>query len=158
MRRAALGVGIAGIAAGIVLLVLTFDAENPKATQADAVLNALIVWSFVASGVVAWLGRPRNRVGLLMVGAGFSWFFSALQGVPFIAIKRSDKVDDLCWDLQWPYGLSIDALTDRELRNVFGDLVEKGERALDELGEHVATMRERAKTNHVLLDTLVPTV
>lgn len=84
--------------------------------------------------------------------------FSALQGVPFIAIKRSDKVDDLCWDLQWPYGLSIDALTDRELRNVFGDLVEKGERALDELGEHVATMRERAKTNHMLLDTLVPTV
>ena len=28
--------------------------------------------------------------------------FSALQGVPFIAIERSDKVSDLCWDIDWP--------------------------------------------------------
>ena len=27
--------------------------------------------------------------------------FSALQGVPFIAIERSDKVSDLCWDIDW---------------------------------------------------------
>lgn len=27
--------------------------------------------------------------------------FSALQGIPFIAIERSDKVSDLCWDLEW---------------------------------------------------------
>jgi polysaccharide pyruvyl transferase WcaK-like protein len=27
--------------------------------------------------------------------------FSAIQGVPFVAIKRSDKVADLCWDLDW---------------------------------------------------------
>ena len=26
--------------------------------------------------------------------------FSALQGVPFIALKRSDKVADLCWDIR----------------------------------------------------------
>jgi PAS domain S-box-containing protein len=80
MRRAAFAVAVAGVAAGAVLLALTFDASNSKATQADAVLNALIVWSFVASGVVAWFARPGNRIGLLMMGAGFSWFFSALQG------------------------------------------------------------------------------
>ena len=27
--------------------------------------------------------------------------FSALQGVPFIAIQRSDKISDLCWDIGW---------------------------------------------------------
>ena len=80
MRGAALGVGLAGIAAGVVLLVLTVDATNPSVTPAVAVLNALIVWSFVASGIVAWIGRPHNRIGLLMVGAGASWFLSALQG------------------------------------------------------------------------------
>ncbi len=80
MRGAALGVGLAGIAAGALLLVLTVDATNPRVTPAVAVLNALIVWSFVASGIVAWIGRPHNRIGLLMVGAGASWFLSALQG------------------------------------------------------------------------------
>ena len=53
MRGAALGVGLAGIAAGVALLVLTVDATNPRVTPAVAVLNALIVWSFVASGIVA---------------------------------------------------------------------------------------------------------
>jgi PAS domain S-box-containing protein len=83
MSRAALVVGLvalAGIAAGVFLLVLTVDASNTRATQADAILNALIVWSFVTSGVVAWLERPQNRIGLLMVAAGFSWFLAALQG------------------------------------------------------------------------------
>ena len=80
MRGAVLGVGLAGIAAGALLLVLTVDATNPRVTPAVAVLNALIVWSFVASGIVAWIGRPHNRIGLLMVGAGASWFLSALQG------------------------------------------------------------------------------
>jgi PAS domain S-box-containing protein len=80
MRRAALGVGLAGVAAGAVLLMLTFDASNTRTTQADAVLNALIVWSFVTSGIVAWLERPGNRIGALMVAAGFSWFLAALQG------------------------------------------------------------------------------
>jgi polysaccharide pyruvyl transferase WcaK-like protein len=27
--------------------------------------------------------------------------FSVLQGVPFIAIERSDKISDLCWDMGW---------------------------------------------------------
>jgi polysaccharide pyruvyl transferase WcaK-like protein len=33
--------------------------------------------------------------------------FSAVQGVPFLAIQRSDKVRDLCTDIDWPFGLTL---------------------------------------------------
>jgi polysaccharide pyruvyl transferase WcaK-like protein len=36
--------------------------------------------------------------------------FSALQGVPFLAIERSDKVGDLVADLDWSFGLSLQEL------------------------------------------------
>jgi polysaccharide pyruvyl transferase WcaK-like protein len=37
--------------------------------------------------------------------------FSALQGVPFVALQRSDKVADLSWDLDWSFGTDLDGLS-----------------------------------------------
>jgi PAS domain S-box-containing protein len=77
-RRALLAIGVAGVAAGTAVLVLTLGSDHAASRQANAALNALIVWSFVTSGLVAWQRRPGNRVGVLMIAAGSSWFLSAL--------------------------------------------------------------------------------
>jgi signal transduction histidine kinase len=39
-------------------------------------LNWLIGGGFVVAGLLAWYRRPDNRVGTLMVAAGFAWFLS----------------------------------------------------------------------------------
>jgi PAS domain S-box-containing protein len=87
MRRLVVAAGAAGLAAGVAVLVLTVRSEHADAREAYAVLNALVVWSFVGSGLVAWVRRPASGVGPLMVATGFSWFLSSLQqldwSVPF---------------------------------------------------------------------------
>jgi polysaccharide pyruvyl transferase WcaK-like protein len=70
--------------------------------------------------------------------------FSALQGVPFVAIERSAKVSDLCWDLGWE-------ATVRPLEFEGRQLVEHALRstsdAISRLAEAVRTMEQRALRN-----------
>jgi polysaccharide pyruvyl transferase WcaK-like protein len=81
--------------------------------------------------------------------------FSALQGVPFIALQRSDKVNDLCGDLQWTYGTPIDAATPAALLDLY-DAVEREQGAWPALLKRGSTsMRQRALRNHDALDTLM---
>jgi polysaccharide pyruvyl transferase WcaK-like protein len=80
--------------------------------------------------------------------------FAALQGVPFIAIKRSDKVDDLCWDVKWPYGVLLKEIEASVLSNILID-IEKEKCSLSEyLKKQAKIMRERALKNCIALDTL----
>jgi polysaccharide pyruvyl transferase WcaK-like protein len=80
--------------------------------------------------------------------------FSALQRVPFLALQRSDKVRDLCADIQWPYGFTLDnlevpALLDQavEIEQHYGSLVDRLRLA--------AEQRLRASlVNNVALDVL----
>jgi signal transduction histidine kinase len=44
-----------------------------------AVFLPLLGWSFIGTGLFAWLRRPENRVGLLMMLVGFAWFLKALK-------------------------------------------------------------------------------
>jgi signal transduction histidine kinase len=67
----ALSVGAAVAAA----IVTGFD-DNPVAL---AVLELVIGWSFVGSGLVAWSRRSDNRTGPLMIATGFAWFLAGLQ-------------------------------------------------------------------------------
>jgi polysaccharide pyruvyl transferase WcaK-like protein len=41
--------------------------------------------------------------------------FSALQRTPFIAIQRSDKVADLCWDIGWQAAVQPPHFSDNEI-------------------------------------------
>src|SRR5262245_5992618 len=75
----ALSLAFAGLAGGIVLLAVTTGASHVRAASATAVLDAIVVWSFAIAGAIAWLRRPGNRTGPLMVWAGLIWFLSALQ-------------------------------------------------------------------------------
>src|ERR1044072_342878 len=78
--------------------------------------------------------------------------FSALQSVPFIALKRSDKVDDLCWDMDWTYGITMDNFTPTELMDRFSALEENRKSVIAHLRNQVQSMRTRALTNHLALD------
>jgi len=69
---------VIALASGCVAAVLVLRSAHEPNPAAAAVFILLIGWSFVASGLVAWLHRPDNRVGKLLVAVGFVSFLSAL--------------------------------------------------------------------------------
>jgi PAS domain S-box-containing protein len=78
-RRLWLTIGPAALLVGLGAgaLILTSDQEGSKAAMLAVVLP--VGWAFVAAGLVAWSREPANRVGRLMVLAGFTWFLVALS-------------------------------------------------------------------------------
>jgi len=97
-----------------------------------------------------------SLIGCCQVTLGMRYhfcLFSALQRVPFIALKRSDKVEDLCWDMNWPHGV---ALTDPGVKvlELFAEIHQKKSFWAGCLQQRVEVMRERALRNLVALDIL----
>ncbi|MGH6952524.1 MAG: polysaccharide pyruvyl transferase family protein [Vitreimonas sp.] len=91
----------------------------------------------------------------LTVGMRYHFcLFSALQGVPFIALKRSDKVEDLCWDLGWSYGLPLTDLHAAALVTMYADLEQARPSCLAALQNRVHRMRDRAFQNRIALEYL----
>jgi polysaccharide pyruvyl transferase WcaK-like protein len=80
--------------------------------------------------------------------------FSALQGVPFLAIKRSDKVADLCEDLAWPYTAALGELSTERLVESVVTLLDGRDRAVRSLADQIAPMRLRAERNRLALDAI----
>lgn len=80
--------------------------------------------------------------------------FSALQSVPFIALKRSDKVEDLCWDLDWSHGLSLNDVHMGVLVDMFSDIERNRPSCVAALHARVHQMRDRAFQNRVALEYL----
>jgi len=63
--------------AGVVLGVLAYRVQidnlpYPLTTQARAMAGVVAAWSFLAAGLIAWLRRPGNRLGPLMVATCFA--------------------------------------------------------------------------------------
>ena len=70
-RALAAAVCLIALALGAVALVLTPDATRlPVGGRADPVLVVVAGWGFAWVGAFAWLRRPENRTGLLMVAVG----------------------------------------------------------------------------------------
>jgi polysaccharide pyruvyl transferase WcaK-like protein len=85
--------------------------------------------------------------------------FSALQGVPFIAIERADKVADLCWDLDWrarlkPPNFTHTELLDHARRLIDGCGTSVRHVKLRHLQQRVAVMKSRATANMITLQAL----
>src|SRR6187551_4052264 len=71
MRTRILAVLMLALAAtaGALYLTLTSDhEENPVFVSA---VYLVVVWAFIATGLVAWTRRPGNRFGPLMATVGF---------------------------------------------------------------------------------------
>jgi len=80
--------------------------------------------------------------------------FSALQGVPFIAIERSDKVADLCWDIDWPARVAPPRFDAAEIV-AHGKRLRQATSALTgRLHSSVQKMRGRALRNVAALNAL----
>ncbi len=76
LRRALLAIGAAGallLAVQIYLVATSSFLDNRGLWIA---LDVVIGGGFVGVGLFAWYRRPDNRVGALMVAAGFAWFFA----------------------------------------------------------------------------------
>jgi polysaccharide pyruvyl transferase WcaK-like protein len=80
--------------------------------------------------------------------------FSALQGVPFIALKRSDKVEDLCSDLNWPFGVSLAEVDVSQLLPMASEMRQRAPSLAALLKERVQVMKQKAVRNQVALDRL----
>jgi len=78
LRRALLGLLIAGLVLGLAALALVTTSPRSFST-AEVVLAAMLGWGFIFAGLYAWWRRPDNRVGALMTLVGFLWFFGALE-------------------------------------------------------------------------------
>ena len=72
LRRALIGLAVAGLVAGLgtLALALTCDHELGR----TFVLAIAVGWSFIGAGLYAWWRRPENRTGPLMTLVGFVWF------------------------------------------------------------------------------------
>jgi len=80
--------------------------------------------------------------------------FSALQGIPFLAITRSDKVADLCADLDWVHCLAPEDADAAGLVRHAGALLNDPAEAMGRLAERVAAMKTRAAKNASALEAL----
>jgi signal transduction histidine kinase len=76
--RALWVVGAAGLLVAAVQTPLIAAAEFGPDRGLWIALDWVIGVGFVLVGVYAWLRRPDNRVGALMVATGFAWFLSVL--------------------------------------------------------------------------------
>jgi polysaccharide pyruvyl transferase WcaK-like protein len=81
--------------------------------------------------------------------------FSALQGVPFIALQRSDKVNDLCFDVHWSYGVPIEAVTPEALLDLYVRIERERPAWTALLKSSSAQMRQRALKNQETFDSLL---
>jgi signal transduction histidine kinase len=78
-RRALVGLGIAGLAAGAAFAAVTLGSRHTGDRALAAALGLLVGWAFVGTGLFAWWRRPANRSGALMAGIGFAWFAAGLS-------------------------------------------------------------------------------
>jgi signal transduction histidine kinase len=78
LRRALIGLGIAGAFAGAVPLALAALTPGGHHRGLIAVFGPVIGWAFIGTGILAWLRRPANRIGALMVAVGFTYCLSGL--------------------------------------------------------------------------------
>jgi polysaccharide pyruvyl transferase WcaK-like protein len=80
--------------------------------------------------------------------------FSALQRVPFIAIERSDKVSDLCWDIAWLARVLPPVFDANEIVGHGMSLRKAGPMVDTELSLSVQRMKERALGNLTSVNAL----
>ncbi len=78
LRRALAGIAIAGVVVCAVLLALAIHSVGGHHRDLIAIFGPVIGAAFVGTGLFAWLRRPDNRFGALMVAVGFSYCLSGL--------------------------------------------------------------------------------
>src|SRR5918999_2610190 len=79
LRRALIVLGAVGVVAGAIPLALALGDEGGHQRELIAITGPLIGWAFIGTGIFAWLRRPENRIGALMIAVGFSACLAGLR-------------------------------------------------------------------------------
>jgi signal transduction histidine kinase len=77
-RGIATGLALAAVAAATGGGIALAHGDVRDATRAIAITTVIAGCTFVGGGIVAWLRRPANRTGLLMIATGFALFGRSL--------------------------------------------------------------------------------
>ncbi len=88
-RRPLWVLGAAGLLVAAIETPLIATADFAPDHELWIVLNWVIGLGFVLVGIYAWMRRPENLVGALMVATGFAWFISVLghtEPAPFFTV------------------------------------------------------------------------
>jgi PAS domain S-box-containing protein len=78
MRTRILAVLVLAVVATAAALTLTLTSDHEPNRAFIAAVYLVIVWSFIATGLVAWARRPGNNFGPLMIAVGFGFMLGAL--------------------------------------------------------------------------------
>ena len=70
MRQARLLLWPIGLGVGLFAEWVAFEVRDPGTWIPDLVTG----WTLMATGLIAWQGRPESRVGILLTASGFTWF------------------------------------------------------------------------------------
>jgi signal transduction histidine kinase len=73
-KRAVWALAAVGFALGIALVPLLANSEFNEDRGLWIALDLVIGFGFIGTGAFAWLRRPDNRVGMLMMATGFAWY------------------------------------------------------------------------------------
>jgi hypothetical protein len=86
LRPALWGLAGAGVVFGVIDVALISVSDWEDLPGLWAAITLVIGWSFIGVGLFAWARRPDNRVGMLMVAVGFTWFLGqmGISNVPLL--------------------------------------------------------------------------
>lgn len=79
LRRALVALGVIGFAAGAVPLALSIVGDGGHQQTLIAICGPLTGWAFIGTGIFAWLRRPDENFGALMVAIGFTACLASLR-------------------------------------------------------------------------------
>jgi signal transduction histidine kinase len=79
LRWALFALGALGLVAGAIPLALAIEYEGGHQRELIAVCGPLTGWAFIGTGIFAWLRRPENSLGALMIGIGFTACLGSLR-------------------------------------------------------------------------------
>jgi signal transduction histidine kinase len=77
-RRVQVAIAVAGIVFGVGTLLVVINGEHNVHRGAYAALTLGIGWGFIGTGLYAWMRRPGNNMGPLMIAVGFAGMWKAL--------------------------------------------------------------------------------
>lgn len=83
--------------------------------------------------------------------------FSALQSIPFIAIKRQEKLADLCVDLDWQFSSNLIEMETNKLAEMYSQIDSNYQQWTGHLSNYQKIMSQRAIKNGIVLEILLRT-
>jgi signal transduction histidine kinase len=114
MSRRLQWVLIAGAAAAVIFNVVTFYVNGwpgPPSPAIYVVTPTAVLLAYLATGLIAWQARPRERIGLLFTLTGYAWLLPSLTQLHY---PLPYSIGILTWylyqaclahlALAWPYG------------------------------------------------------